>query len=359
METYKIAGDLTFRTAHHTYDELLRLIKKQRPAEITLDFSEVTRIDSAGATIFLVFEKHTEENNITLNISNMLPEVQHTIELFKYDDRQRKDQDKESSFFESTGEAVYSLYRHFINFIHLFYEISSFSLYASFIRKKLRRQGEVQRQALEIGVSALPIVALISFLVGFILALQSAAQLRQLGADIYVVDLVVISMVSEMGPLMTAILVAGRSGSAIAAEISSMVISEETDALKVMDINPIPYLIVPKVYAITLVMPMLTVFSIVLGIFGGLTITVTYLDINFLQFITEAMQAVFLIDIAAAIVKSIVFALLVVITGSYFGFNAKGGAVGIGKAATASVVASIFLVIVADSILGLIFYFPH
>ena len=359
METFKIAGDLTFRTAHNTYNELRRLIKKERPSEITLDFGNVRRIDSAGATIILVFERQCKENNIDFNITDMRPDVQRTIELFKYDGRRSGRKDEDLPFLESIGMTAYSLYLHFINFMRLFYEISSFSLYASFVRKKLRRPGEVQRQALEIGVSALPIIALISFLVGFILALQSAAQLRQFGADIYVVDLVVISMVSEMGPLMTAILVAGRSGSAIAAEISSMVISEETDALKVMDIDPIPYIIVPKVYAITFVMPMLTIFAIVLGIFGGLSITVAYLDINFLQFISEAVQAVYLKDIVAAIVKSIVFALLVVITGSYFGFNAKGGSVGVGKAATASVVASIFLVIVADSALGLLFYFPH
>ncbi len=359
METFKISGDLTFRTAQTVYEELRRLIKKRRPSEIVLDFSAVKRIDSAGTTILNVLERYTDENSVALTITNMPPEVQRTIELFKFEENKKNKKPEELSFINAVGEGAYGLYRHFISFIRLFYEISSFSLYASFFRKKLRRPGEVQRQALEIGVSALPIIILISFLVGFILALQSAAQLRQFGADIYVVDLVVISMVSEMGPLMTAILVAGRSGSAIAAEISSMVISEETDALKVMDIDPIPYLIVPKVYAITFVMPMLTVFSIVFGIFGGLVITVTYLNINFLQFITEAVQAVYFKDIIAAIVKSIVFALLVVITGSYFGFNARGGSVGIGKAATASVVASIFLVIIADSILGLIFYFPH
>jgi phospholipid/cholesterol/gamma-HCH transport system permease protein len=359
METYTLPEELTFRTSPGTYDSLMRLLKKGGLTELTLDFSRVKQIDSAGATILFLLEKFAKENNINLHKVHISDEVQRTIELFKLDHIPVEQKKEEISYFESIGEKVYSIYRHFINFSLLFYEVFSFSLYASFARRKLRRQGEVMRQALEIGASALPIVALISFLVGFILALQSAAQLRQFGADIYVVDLVVISMVSEMGPLMTAILVAGRSGSAIAAEISSMVISEETDALKVMDIDPVPYLIVPKVYAIALVMPMLTIFAISLGILGGIAISFLYLGISPVQFFGEAIQVVFLKDIMVAVIKSLSFAMLIVITGSYFGFNAKGGAVGIGKAATSSVVASIFLVIVADSILGLIFYFPN
>ncbi|MCK5853443.1 ABC transporter permease [bacterium] len=305
-----------------------------------------------------MIKKFADKKGVVLNLSHLTPEVQRTIDLFTYENVPDENEEERISFFEAIGNTSYYLYRHFIEFWLLFYRLSSWSMFA-FAKKNLRRHGEVLRQSLEIGVSALPIVALISFLVGFILALQSAAQLRQFGADIYVVDLVVISMVSEMGPLMTAILVAGRSGSAIAAEISSMVISEETDALKVMGIEPIPYLIVPKVYAIALVMPMLTIFSIVIGILGGLMITVTYLDISIIQFYNEALQAAFIKDFMVGITKSIVFALLIVTAGSYFGFHAKGGSVGIGKAATSSVVASIFLVIIADSILGLIFYFPN
>ncbi len=358
METYILPDDLTFQTARQFYDDLFLLLNNKNIINITIDFANVKIIDSAGVTVILMIKKYAEDNNITLNMSHQTSEVQRTIDLFKFDNIQDESEVETISFFETIGNTVYYLYRHFIEFSLLFYRVSSWSMFA-IVKKRLRRHGEVLRQSLEIGVSALPIIALISFLVGFILALQSAAQLRQFGADIYVVDLVVISMVSEMGPLMTAILVAGRSGSAIAAEISSMVISEETDALKVMGIEPIPYLIVPKVYAITLVMPMLTIFSMVIGILGGLLITVTYLDISILQFFNEALEAAYIKDIMVGITKSIVFALLIVITGSYFGFHAKGGSVGIGKAATSSVVASIFLVIVADSILGLIFYFPN
>jgi phospholipid/cholesterol/gamma-HCH transport system permease protein len=358
METYFLPEKLNFRNSPKIYDVLIKLFRKKHLTKITIDFDKLIHIDSAGATILFLLKKYADENEIIMHFTNISEDIQCTLDLFEFDDKVDDVNVESLPFFESIGDNVYAVYEHVINFLRLFYEVFSFSLYASFTRKKIRRHGEVFQQALEIGVSALPIVALISFLVGFILALQSAAQLRQLGADIYVVDLVVISMVSEMGPLMTAILVAGRSGSAIAAEISSMVISEETDALKVMDVNPIPYLIVPKVYAIAFVMPMLTIFSIFLGVSGGLTITFLYLGISPVQFLGEAIQVVFFKDIMVALIKSVVFAMLIVITGSYFGFNAKGGSVGIGKAATTSVVASIFLVIVADSILGLIFYFP-
>jgi len=200
-------------------------------------------------------------------------------------------------------------------------------------------------------------VVLIAFLIGFILALQSAAQLRQFGANIYVADLIAIAMVSEMGPLITAILVAGRSGSAITAEIATMKVSEEIDALTVMGVDPIPYLIVPKLYALVITLPLLTVFANIIGILGGAIIGVTYLDISIYPFFKEVFSVLRYKEIITGLVKSLSFSIIILLTATYFGFKVKGGAEGVGRVTTASVVASIFFVIVADSILGLIFYF--
>jgi phospholipid/cholesterol/gamma-HCH transport system permease protein len=208
-----------------------------------------------------------------------------------------------------------------------------------------------------IGMNALPIIALISFLIGFILALQSSAQLRQFGASIYVADLIAISMTREMGPIMTAIILAGRSGSSFTSEIANMVVTEETDALQSMGLNPIKYVVVPKVHAIIITTPMLTILSMIIGIAGSFLVGLTYLNIAVVPFYQEVVEALIFKDIITGLVKSFIFAWIIVTVGAYYGLNVKGGSEGVGRATTASVVTSIFLVVLADSILGLIFYF--
>ncbi|HHE46164.1 MAG TPA: ABC transporter permease, partial [Bacteroidetes bacterium] len=218
------------------------------------------------------------------------------------------------------------------------------------------RRGAVEAQALTIGVGALPVVAMVSFLVGLIMALQSAEQLRQFGANIFVADLIAISMTREMGPLMTAILLSGRSGSAIAAEIATMQVNEEIDALRTMGLNPIRYVVVPKIWGILLTAPLLAIMAVVIGIGGGLIIAVVSLDLTARAFLTEVASALYLKDLISGFVKSLVFAALIVILAAYFGFRVKGGAEGVGRVTTTSVVVSLFAVIVADAILGLLFY---
>ena len=211
------------------------------------------------------------------------------------------------------------------------------------------------KQSLLIGVDALGIVGLLSLIIGLILALQSAAQLRQYGASIFVADLIAISMVREMGPIMTAIMIAGRSGSAIASEIATMQVTEEIDALKMMAINPVRYIVVPKVHAITICMPLLVTLSTIIGIFGGLIIATTYLDLSAVSYFTEIFKVLSLKDIMVGLSKSFAFAWVIVFIGSYYGFNVKGGAEGVGKATTLSVVASIFAIIVLDVIFSFMY----
>ncbi|MBU0567119.1 ABC transporter permease, partial [bacterium] len=218
-----------------------------------------------------------------------------------------------------------------------------------------QRRGSTIAQSLLIGVDALGIIGLLSLIIGLILALQSAAQLRQFGASIFVADLIAISMVREMGPMMTAIIVAGRSGSSIAAEIATMKVTEEIDALKMMAINPIRYVVVPKLHAITICMPFLVVISTIIGIVGGLIIAVTYLDLSVISYFNEAIGVLSLKDVLVSLTKSIFFSWVIVIIASYYGFKVQGGAEGVGKATTASVVASIFAVIVLDALFSLIF----
>jgi phospholipid/cholesterol/gamma-HCH transport system permease protein len=205
----------------------------------------------------------------------------------------------------------------------------------------------VEQMAL-LGSGSAPIVLLVALLVGLTTAFQSAYELRQFGANIYVADLVAISMMIELGPLMAAILVAGRSGAAITAEIGTMKIAEEIDALKLIGIKPIQYLAVPRTYAVVITQALLGVTAAIVGIIGGLIIGVTYLDLSVTAFVVEAVSSLALGDLLHNLSKSMVFGLIIVVVGVFYGLRVEGGAEGVGRATTNSVVMSIFLIIVAD-----------
>ena len=200
------------------------------------------------------------------------------------------------------------------------------------------------------GVDALPVVGMISFLLGLIIAFMSSIQFKQFGANIYVASLVAFSMVSELGPIMTAIVIAGRSGSAYAAEIGTMKVSEEVDALFAMGFNPTVFLVIPRMIASLIVVPILTIFADISAICGGLVIGVFMLDLSPNTYITETIEVLTIQDFCWGFLKSIVFAVLISMIGCLRGFRATGGAASVGKAATSAVVASIFMIIFFDSI---------
>jgi len=204
------------------------------------------------------------------------------------------------------------------------------------------------------GVDALPIVCLISFLLGLIMAFMSSVQLKQFGANIYVASLVSLSMVRELGPIMTAIIVAGRSGSSFAAEIGTMKISEEVDALFTMGFDPTRFLVLPKLIASVIVVPMLTLFSDVFAILGGLLVGVSMLDLTTSSYMTQTMKTLTAFDIALGLVKSGVFAMIIAWIGCLRGFQVRGGAASVGQATTSAVVSSIFLIILTDSVFSVI-----
>lgn len=211
-------------------------------------------------------------------------------------------------------------------------------------------------QMLLVGYNAIPVVGLVSLFMGIVLALQSAYQLEKFGITIFVVDLVAVGMTREIGPLLTAVVVAGRSGSAIAAEIGSMKVAEEIDALRAMGLNPIRFLAVPKFVALAVMLPCLTLVSDIMGMVGGSLIGAGILDITFGRFAERAAEALVLRDVVTGLVKSLVFAGVVSQVGCYYGFSVRGGAAEVGSATTRAVVTSIFLTLAADVVFTAIFY---
>jgi phospholipid/cholesterol/gamma-HCH transport system permease protein len=189
------------------------------------------------------------------------------------------------------------------------------------------------------------------------MAFQAAIQLKQFGADIYVADLVGLSVVRELGPLMTAIIVAGRTGAAFAAEIGTMKVAEEIDAIKSMGLDPTRFIIIPKVIATILTVPTLTLMADVLGIFGGMVVAVLFLDLTARGYIIEMEWALTVTDVLTGYIKSFVFALIIAGVGCMRGMQVEGGAQGVGLMTTSAVVSSIFLIVITDALFSLLFNF--
>jgi phospholipid/cholesterol/gamma-HCH transport system permease protein len=330
--------------------------KKNRRADLKVDLTQLQSFDSAGALAIHSLAKTASRYDISLSIQNASNEIQSKLDLFQPVETKTQSPDSQGPFLLRLGEkAAHFLSEYVATFFFLLADILFWSVKDLFHNKQ-RRKGEVVNQAMSIGVNAVPIVMAMTFIIGLVLALQSSSQLRNFGANIYIVDLTVIAMMAEMGPLITAILVAGRSGSAIAAEIATMKVTSEIDALRTMGLNPLRYVVVPKIYGSLITLPFLTILASVAGIIGGATAAHIYLGITPEIFINRMPEALFQKDIITALVKSIVFALIIVVTGTFYGFKVQEGAEGVGKSTTSSVVAAITLVIVADSILGLLFY---
>jgi phospholipid/cholesterol/gamma-HCH transport system permease protein len=212
-------------------------------------------------------------------------------------------------------------------------------------------------QAMSIGVEALPIISLISFFIGTILALQGAYQLRKLGAMQLIADAVAIVMTRELGPLMTAIMVIGRSGSAFAAEIGTMKVNEEIDALETMALEPVHFLVVPKFLAMILMMPCLTTWADFMGVVGGGFFGVTSAGFTWASYFRATLDALVLRDIVTGLMKSVMFGVVITAVGCQEGFQTGLGSEEVGRSTTSAVVKSIFLVILVDLIFTALFYF--
>jgi len=323
--------------------------------KVLVDLSQLTELDSLGASLLseLHVRSHTAGKDIDLIGGNEA--VERGLDRFFFPAPAFRSERVAADPLAAIGSGAVSIWEQAGDLLVLTSETVYWTI-VSLWKGEGHRKGAITAQALAIGVGSLPIVALICFLIGIVLVMQSASLLKQFGANIFIADGLVLGMFSEMGPLMTAILLAGRSGASIAAEIATMTVTEEIDALETLALNPIRFIVVPKVWGISLTMPLLSVIASVVGVFGGFMISILTLDLTPYAFLVEAMEALRAKDLITGMIKSLVFAWLIVILSAYFGFRVKGGPEAVGKATTQAVVAAIFAVIVADAVLGLVFY---
>ncbi len=247
-------------------------------------------------------------------------------------------------------------------------KISGFTIYLGGITVLFLRTvywlfslGTRRRQVLEqmrmIGVASFPIVLLISFFTGMVLALQSAYQMQKVSAEMYIASLVALSMTRELGPVLTGLIVAGRCGAAITAELGTMKVTEQVDALESMSVNPVHYLVVPRFVAMIIMVPLLTIYADFFGILGGYVIGVGRLNISSSMYMTMTWDPLAVKDVVTGLIKSLSFAALICLISCYEGLNSAGGAEGVGKATTSSVVKSFILIIIADCFFTALFYF--
>ncbi len=259
---------------------------------------------------------------------------------------------------EGVGRFIINCWRVASDFTRLCLQTAYWIIFGPFKSKPICRERSFD-QMVFMGIKSIVIVFFVTFFTGVVLAMQSAYQLEKFGAIIYVASLVSVSLCRELGPVLTALVIAGRIGAAITAEIGSMKVNEQIEALEAMAINPVRYLVVPKVISLVIMLPCLTIIGNFSGILGGYVVGVYNLNINGALFIQTAMKHLAFKDVYTGLSKSFIFAAIIALVGSYQGLKTKGGAVGVGRATTLSVVVSFILIIVADCIMTGIYYFSN
>jgi len=333
--------------------QIERILRKIPKAEkMVWDLSGVELFDSAGVLLFSEYLEHFQKT-MQVEIIGYTSDQQEMYELLKTHTgtplRQRK-----SGFFEELGKSTLELcedIRDFITFLgHLFSAIFRTLFTPLHIRFK-----EMVYHIHHSGFNALVIIGLTSFLVGMVIAYQGAVQLAKFGADIFIVDTVGISIVRELGPMITAIVIAGRSGSAYTAEIGAMKITEEIAAMRTMGFDPYHFLVLPRIFALMIALPLLIFFSDIMGIFGGMVASQIQLHISMTQFVDRLHEVLELKHYLLGMLKGPVFAFVIASVGCFRGFQVSDNTESLGLHTTASVVNSIFLVIAFDALFSVLY----
>jgi phospholipid/cholesterol/gamma-HCH transport system permease protein len=321
-----------------------------------LDLAEVTALDSAGAWLLARISGQGEAGAIPWR--NLAPEFQPLAErVLAAGPKVTPDRPKPRSFADwvaDVGAGAEEVFNETLDLVAFFGEFV-LALGRVLLRPSRFRWKPLLVHIEQTGINALPIVGLISFLIGVVLAYQGADQLRQFGAQIYTINMVGVSVLREMGILLTAIVVAGRSGSAFTAQIGTMQVSEEVDALRTMGLDPMEVMAIPRVAALVISLPLLTFFADLMGLLGGGVMCVLLVDISFGQYVGLLNNAVSATHFWVGMVKAPVFAILIALVGCFEGLRVSGSAESVGKLTTRSVVEGIFLVIVFDALFSILF----
>ncbi len=327
----------------------------QPQSEIVVDGSRVEALDTAGVWVLQRGLQRLRDQGATLQMRGWRPEFAKLLDLIaEHPQTPLPPAAARPSALERIGRSTAGAWEQGSALLSFTGETAA--ALAGSIRHPARlRWRPILHNIQSAGFSALPIVGLLAFLLGIVVAYQGADQLKRYGANIFVADLVGLSMLREFAPLITAIIVAGRSGSAYAAQIGTMAVTEEIDALRTIGITPIDLLVLPKIFALLIALPLLTVYADILGVFGGMIMARSQLGVGFEEFLDRFILAVDLSTYLVGVGKAPVFAVIIAMIGCFQGFRTHGGPDSVGRQTTRSVVQAIFLVIVADALFSIAF----
>ena len=353
----RLTGNLRMPDAPALWREVRAVTDKAKKGALTIDLSGAQAIDGGVMSLLVALRTDLYARGVKAEIEGTPEKFEPLVDLYdaKKPPPKRKKR-KPEGFVDNVGRATADALSEVKQVISFFGEMVLAGL-GLLRHPRAGHWKEIPPLMNKAGADALPIVVLINFLVGFVMAYQSAKQLKAFGANIYVADLVGISVCRELAPLMTAIIICGRSGAAFAAEIGSMKVSEEVDALRTLGLRPFSWLVVPRVIALMIIAPMLTVIADIIGVLGGLVVGVTSLDLNVHGYFIETRKAMELWDVEHGIIKSVVFALAIGLIACQQGFAASGGAEGVGQRTTSTVVTSLFTIVVLDAVFTMTFRF--
>lgn len=348
-------GDLRMRDADALWKELSAAVEDIRDGAVTFDLSRVSVMDGGVLSMLLHLRAVLAERGARLELSGANDHIASLIELYGGNERVvRPGPRKPEGLITQVGRGAVSV-------------LAEARLVIEFLGQMVVAAVNVVRHPRtanwrdtlpfveRAGVDALPIVLLINSLVGVVMAFQAARQLATYGANIYVADLVGLSVTRELAPLMTAIIVCGRSGAAIAAELGTMKVNEEVDALRTMGLGPISYLVLPRALALLLVVPVLALLADIVGILGGMLVATTTLGLSPQAYMNETLIAVTPFDVGTGLFKSAAFAMTIALIACQQGFATSGGAEGVGRRATSTVVSSLFSIVLIDTLFTMVF----
>jgi phospholipid/cholesterol/gamma-HCH transport system permease protein len=352
----RIRGSLRFAEAAPLWTELRRLeTSTSRGQTLNFEMSAVQRIDGGAMALLACLRAELQRRGVKSEFLAADARVQRIIHLYGGDNEvKRLKRRRPLGTLDQLGRATISILVELQLVLAFFGQmvVSGLGVLRSPRSANWRELPPTMERA---GADAVPVIILINFLVGVAMAFQSAAQLKQFGANILVADLIGISICRELGPLMTAIVVCGRSGAAFAAELGFMQVNEEIDALRTMGFGPMRYLVLPRALALIVVVPLLTLLADVAGVLGGLVVGVTNLDLTVRGYLNQTARVVSLWDISSGIIKSVVFAFAVALIACQQGLATSGGAEGVGRRTTSTVVITMFTLILIDAVMTVFF----
>jgi len=352
----QVIGSLDPITVENIWNKTETQIKKVNPKVVNVDSSRITYADTPGINYFIRLRDLSSKMGFSYELINLTPEYQKLVDLFdKYVYEKKPEETINEDFVTGIGKATAESLDSSYESITFVGEVM-LGFFRYFTNPSKIRFKDILVTSEKLGVNAIFIIALVNFLVGLVIAFQSAIPLSQYGGTIFVADLLVLSVFKELGPLMTAIVVNGRSSSAFAAEIGTMKVNEEIDALTTMGINKIRFLVMPKFIATLVMLPILTIFGILFAMLGGLVVMIS-LGFPPITYLNQITMAATYVDLLAGLFKTIFFALIIAGVGCLEGLRTKSGATAVGDSTTKAVVKGIILIVVVDGIFGVVYYY--